>query len=483
MRKRTKIVCTLGPATNTVEIIHDLVNAGMNIARLNFSHGTHEEHARLIRAIREVEKITQEPIAIIQDLQGPKIRVGVLPEAGVTFSDGELVEFDTSNTEYENNIIPIDYKELHRFVKKNESLFINDGKIATKIILVQGTRIKVKVLVGGHIVSHQGINVPNSALKVLALTEKDKADLAFGVEQEVDIVALSFVAKAQDILAARLLIKNYERKIRKKEKQPIAVIAKIERAEAVKNIKEILAAADGIMIARGDLGVEMPAAEVPLLQKRFISLALISAKPVIVATQMLDSMQTNPHATRAEVSDVANAVIDHTDAVMLSNETATGKYPLEAVTAMSAIIRETEASAYDDLPLTAKEIGKKKINKKVEDTMSELARALAEHVDAKLILVASLTGETGRFISRYRPELPIFVGTSSLRTKRQLNLSWGVLPFALSLGHSIEELVARSLKFLRQERQIRAGDKVVIVAGESIGVSARVNLLEVREIF
>jgi pyruvate kinase len=480
MKKRTKIVCTIGPACMDKSVIREMVRQGMNVARLNFSHGTHADHEMMIHRIRQVEKETHEPIAIMQDLQGPKIRIGMMPDDGVDLAQGKAVVFDTSLKKYAGDAIPLDYPELHQFMKKGERIFIADGKIEARVTRVQGTKIEAKMAVAGRIFSHKGINVPDTTLGVRALTEKDQLDLRFGVAHDVDLVALSFVRTPDDVLHARELIIRYEKEFKKKPDQSIAIIAKIERGEAVENIEKILEVTDGIMVARGDLGVEVPAAEVPLIQKKLIDLALQYARPVIVATQMLDSMQENPRATRAEVSDVANAVIDHTDAVMLSNETATGKYPVETVETMATIIRETEASTYDDLPMVPIKKGEQKKN--TDDVVSELSRMLAERVDAAMIMAASLTGETGRLISRYRPELPIFVGTSSKRTEHQLNLSWGVLPFTLLPCDSIEELIQRAFTHLKKARYLKTGDKVVVVAGEPVGSAGHVNLLEIRQV-
>lgn len=478
MKKRTKIICTIGPSCESEEILTNMVHEGMNVARLNFSHGTHENHASLITTIRTVAEKTGEPIAIMQDLQGPKIRVGVLPEEGIELvADSELV-FDTAIHEYTGSAVPVDYEELHKHVKAGERLLLNDGKMEVHITAVNGTQIATSVVVGGNLTSHKGINVPDSVMRVSALTDKDKNDVAFGVEHDVDLIALSFVTSAKDILDLRYLIKENEERLGKNPEHPIRIIAKIERHEALEQIKEILGVVDGIMVARGDLGIEMSAEDVPLIQKKLIDLSLSAAKPVIVATQMLDSMQQNPRPTRAEVSDVANAVIDHTDAVMLSNETAVGKYPVETVETMARIIAETEKSAYDDLELKKNKIK----HPELDDTISEMSRMLAEKVGAKLILAASLSGETGRLISRYRPELPVVVATSTERVQHQLNLSWGVVPFILEPCRTIEELVERSVAALKKKKMVKAGDEIVVVAGEPVGHAGHVNLLEVRQV-
>jgi len=477
MEKQTKIVCTIGPSCEDVEILEKMVKAGMNVARLNFSHGTYENHAMLIKNIREVEKKTGHPIAILQDLQGPKIRIGKVADEGVGLVLGKEAIFSTEPDD--KDAIPVGYTELHNFVKEGETMLLDDGKIQVKIERIVGKKIFTKVVVPGTLTSHKGINIPQSNLSgLVVLTEKDKKDVEFGVAQKVDMIALSFVMHPDDIIDLRYHIKQVEADLGIKDSMPIRIIAKIEKKEAVKNIKEIIDVVDGIMVARGDLGVEIPAEEVPIIQKRLIDVALENAKPVIVATQMLDSMQNNPRPTRAEVSDVANAVIDHTDAVMLSNETASGKYPVETVEMMSKIIKETEKSEYTEL--FSKKTKEKSEN--IDDVISGLSRIVAEDVNADLILAASLSGDTGRLISRYRPKFPIAVATNSKLVSHQLNLSWGILPFELVECKSIEELIERSITNLKEKKIIKSGDRIIVVAGEPVGHAGSVNLLEVREV-
>jgi len=476
-KKRTKIVCTLGPATENPDIIEQLVDAGMNVARLNFSHGTYEHHGAMVEHIRSVATKTGEPIAIMQDLQGPKMRLGELPESGVPLKKGDVVVFDTAIDVYEGGAIPVGYNDLHSIVNDGERMLFDDGRIEVSVDRIEGTKIHTTGVVPGALKSHKGINIPDSKISVSALTEKDKKDARFGVEHDVDIIALSFVTQPKDILDLRYLLKQYEEEGKRVSKNPIRIIAKIERNEAVDRIDEILDVADGIMVARGDLGIEVPAEEVPLIQKKLIDKALAAAKPVIVATQMLDSMQSNPRPTRAEVSDVSNAVIDHADAVMLSNETAVGEYPMETVKTMATIISETEKSAYDDLHIVE---NKKK--EKVDEVLSRMSRVLAEEVKAKIILAASLSGETGRLISRNRPELPIIVATATQRVRNQLNLSWGVIPFILVPCRTIEELVERSVAHLKESGIVESEDTLIVVAGEPVGQAGHVNLLEVREV-
>ncbi|MFZ2190235.1 MAG: pyruvate kinase [Candidatus Magasanikiibacteriota bacterium] len=478
MQKRTKIVCTIGPACDSEATLLKMIKAGMNVARLNFSHGIWDWHLATLKKIRKVAKKANEPVAIIQDLQGPKIRVGALPAKGVVLKEGNKICFDTSLSNYKNEIIPIDYRDLHLYIKKGERMMLDDGRMEAKVIKVSGNVITAEVIVGGILTSHKGINLPDSKLAIRALTDKDKKDVLFGVKNQVDMMALSFVSNAQDVFDLRFLIEEYEKKYKIEREQPIKIIVKIERYQAVKNIKEILDATDAVMVARGDLGVEIPPQNVPLVQKQLIDECLLIAKPVIVATQMLDSMQNNPRPTRAEVSDVANAVVDHTDAVMLSNETATGKYPVETVAMMTSIIQETEKSVYDDLEVM--QYVKKK--KKIDEVVSEMSKLLAEKVGAKLILAASITGETAKLISRHRPELPIVVATDNDRTMRQLNLSWGVRSFILKPCRTIEELIARSMVYVKKEKLAKKGDEIIVVSGEPVGESGHVNLLEIREV-
>jgi pyruvate kinase len=478
MFKKTKICATIGPACADIDTLAEMVKAGMNIARLNFSHGDFTSHAAIINNIRKVEEITGEPIAIMQDLQGPKIRVGSLPEAGVSITVGGEVVFDTSLTEYKGKEIPLDYHDLHKFLEPGQRILVDDGHIELKVKSVEGTKITGEVVEGSAILSHKGLNLPDSDLTITAISEKDKKDLKFGVEQGVDLVALSFVRSAKDIIDLRFLVKQFESELGIRNQPPIHLIAKIERRVAVDNLEEILDVTDGIMVARGDLGLEMLAAEVPLVQKKMIDAANAHAKPVIVATQMLDSMRENRRPTRAEVSDVANAVIDHADTLMLSNETAAGKHPVLVIETMADIIASTEKSQYDDTSLP----GIHKSGVTIDVAITELSRILAEEVKAKIVLAASISGETGRIISHVRPPLPILVGTSSQRVQRQLNLSWGVIPFILETCQSIEELVERSIAYIKKHKIAKNGDNMVVVAGEPVGQAGNVNLVEVRKI-
>lgn len=475
MQKRTKIVCTIGPSCESVETLTKMIRAGMNVARLNFSHGTYENHTELFNNICTASKELNESVAILQDLQGPKIRVGVLPKEGVMLENNAEIIFDTSLTQYSGVAIPVDYQELHLFVKAGERLLLNDGKMETKIVEVSGSQIKTLVVAGGKLTSHKGINVPDSKLEVRAMSEKDREDAVFGVGLGVDFIALSFVRNAQDILDLRTLIDKTEKEKNIVTDSKIKIIAKIERREAVDNIKSILEVVDGIMVARGDLGIEIPGEQVPVIQKQLISLALQYHKPVIVATQMLDSMQENPRPTRAEVSDVANAVIDHTDAVMLSNESAVGKYPVETVDMMAKILLETENSEYGNLPLDLSKGPAASDNKNVE----ELAKLLAEKVGASAIILWSSNEELARLMSSIRPEFPIFVPTKNKRSLHQLSLSWGLLP-VLSEAQSVDAFLFDVQSYI-QKHNITGIDEVIIVGAASVDSSV-LTILEVSHL-
>ncbi|KPJ85803.1 hypothetical protein AMJ57_01680 [Parcubacteria bacterium SG8_24] len=478
--KRTKIVCTIGPASNDPATVRKMIRAGMNVARLNFSHGTHEDHAKMIAMLRQVSQETGEPVAILQDLQGPKIRVGKLPEEGVMLEEKKEVVF-TTDPKAKLPKMPVDYPSLHIDVRTGDKLLLDDGLIDVRVTKVIGQDIICEVVHGGKLTSHKGINLPTATLSTPAITVKDMKDLKFGVAQGVDWVALSFVRNAKEIYDLRYMIQNYEKELGIEEehgRQPIRIVAKIEKHEAIRSIDEIVEAVDGIMVARGDLGIETPAEELPLIQKMLIDKCLAAAKPVIVATQMLDSMIRNPRPTRAEVSDVANAVIDHTDAVMLSGETATGKFPVDVVATMARIVHETESSRFDDLDPDFDPSQRQTI----EEAISGVGNILARGIKARLVLVASLTGNTGRIVSRYRPELPILVATDNERVRNQLNLSWGVVPFVLPRCGSVEELVDRSIGHLKKNKMIKKNDKIIIVAGSPVGVAGGVNLVEIRDI-
>lgn len=473
--KRTKIVCTIGPSSDSIETLTALTEAGMNVCRLNFSHGTHENHAELIKRIRQVRELTGEPLSILQDLQGPKIRVGELPEEGVELVAGKTIVFTSDKGDIPKRI-PVTYPNLHEDVKEGQRLLLDDGLLEVTVKSIKGKDVTCEIVTGGKLKSHKGLNLPETETKISAITDKDKEDLVFGVAQGVDWIALSFVRSGEDIRQLRLLIQTEEKKLAKPREVPIGIIAKMEKPQAIEKMDEIIAEVDAIMVARGDLGIEMPAEKVPVIQKDLIKKCLALGKPVIVATQMLDSMIRNPRATRAEVSDIANAVIDHADATMLSGETASGEHPLEAVKTMAATIRETEKSSYDDLPIQTR------LKNSKEDAVSNVASILSKMTDTKAILVAAMNGGAARLVSRFRPEVPICAAVPSAQVAYQLNLSWGVRPLILEKAKTMPELIEQGIEELKREKIVSKGDEIVIVAGDPVGDDGHVQLVELKKV-
>jgi pyruvate kinase len=496
--KQTKIVATIGPVSGSKDILEKMIKLGMNVARLNFSHGTHKSHQEIIKNIRQVSKKLDEPIAIIQDLQGPRIRVGDLKENLEVKKNEKVFLFpenaslpiqqtDTKDKSTEKKI-PVSYGDFARNLKKNNFILIADGMIQLKVLEKKENGVECEVLNKGIISSQAGINFPGVSTQMSVITDKDKKDLQFGILQGVDFVALSFVGEAKDILETKNLIHKYysefsQKNIGTSSKQnqqltfPL-IIAKIETQEAIKNFDEILKTADGIMIARGDLGVEISQEKVPLIQKEIIGKCLQKAKPVIVATQMLNSMIRFPRPTRAEVSDVANAVVDHTDAVMLSGETAFGQYPLKSVEIMTKIIKETEISPYDDL------IDKNFLEDQISipNALSKSAYYLAKNIKAKAILAATLSGFTARMISRHRFEEKLIVMTNHPEVYRQMSLIWGVRSYIMPECGTLDELINRAVNFVQDKKIVKSGDKIVIVTGQPVSVQENMNLIKVQEI-
>ncbi len=471
-QKRTKIVCTIGPACNTVEILTKLAEQGMDVCRMNFSHGTHEDHAENIRRIREVSLLTGKPLAILQDLQGPKIRIGKIGDGVEIVAGSEVIFTSEATTDDVTKLIPVTYPNLHEDVKPGQRLLLDDGLLEVQVTKIEGIHVFCQVIVGGLLKSSKGLNLPETETKISAIPDKDREDIEFGVQQGVDFVALSFVRKPEDIQELRELIEAAEQKHNLKSDVSIKIIAKIEKPEAVKNMQAIIDAADGIMVARGDLGIEMPAEKVPLIQKNLIDGCLEAGKPVIVATQMLDSMIRNPRATRAEVSDIANAVVSHTDATMLSGETASGIYPVESVQAMAATIREIEASSMDDMPATIETADN------AQEAMTNMASVLARTTNARAIVVATRSGASARFVSRYRPQLPIYAVTPSERVIRQLCLSWGIESLPVSHDGDYRELVDKSIEAIVEKKLVSKGDMVIVVAGDPSMDSGSINMIE-----
>ncbi len=473
--KRTKIVCTIGPASHDRHVLEEMIKNGMNVCRLNFSHGSYDDHRKMVRAIRAVSRALGKEVSLLQDLQGPRIRLGELPKEGVEVSKGDKVALVAERGMGTKEIrgyraIPIQYPYLYRDVRQGNVIVIEDG--TKKFIVDRVTKeiIHCTVEVGGVLKSHKGLNVPGVTLKAAVITDKDKRDLAFGISQGVDYIALSFVKDASDIKKLRSLIKRV-----KGARSLPGIIAKIERQEALDNLEQIIDAVDGIMVARGDLGIEVPSQRVPVLQKDIIQKCLSAGKPVIVATQMLDSMINNPQPTRAEVSDVANAVIDHADAVMLSGESAVGKYPGETVAMMSRIIEETEQSKYDDMSCFSRS------REDIGSFISQCACGAVKTLQAASIAVFTGSGSSARLIARNRPEVPIIVLTPRLDVLRQLLLVWGVQPFLLKKPSSLEDALNKTVRFLKKKGLAKTGEKVVFLYGTN-GRKEGMDVLKIVEI-
>ncbi|GAC1361374.1 MAG: pyruvate kinase [Ktedonobacteraceae bacterium] len=483
--RRTKIVCTIGPASNSEERLEQLMKAGMNVARLNFSHGTQQEHAVVIERIRTISTRLSCAIAILQDLQGPKIRTGLLEDhKPITLVHDTKVTITIRDIPGTSEIISTTYQQLPQDVKPGDVILLNDGLVELRVLDKGETDIQCLVIHGGELGEHKGINLPGVAVSAPALTEKDRDDLRFGIMHDVDYVALSFVRRPEDVLEA----KEYIRKLQlehthlehstaraKKHLIPIPLIAKLEKPEAVAHLDAILEVTDGVMIARGDLGVEMAPEKVPLIQKRIIAKCNEMGLPVITATQMLESMITNPRPTRAEVNDVSNAVLDKTDLVMLSGETATGAYPIEAVQMMVRIALETEAG-----DRTAKQPKQQRLTQ--ARAVSHAARALSEEVSVKAIVVFTRTGNSAHLISKDRPRVPILAYTPQEKVRRQLALWWGVWPHAIELQGTTEGLIEVVERRVLEDKLIQPGEYVVIMGGVPVASKARTNFVKLHRI-
>ena len=467
--RRAKIVCTLGPSTSTDEMIDRLVVAGMDVARLNFSHGTHADHASRVASIRRSSRVYKKPIAILADLQGPKIRTGPLQNARpIRLRFGQRFIITTKHIVGTPEGVSTTYRALPESVQKGDRILLRDGEIALRVLSKHGQEVVCQVENGGDLGEHQGINLPGVKLKIPSLTPKDRVDLAFALEQGANYIALSFVRSAADVRAAKSIIARSGKDTR--------VIAKLEKPEAIADLEEILSAADGVMIARGDLGVEMPLETVPVVQKQIISKARDALVPVITATQMLDSMQKNPRPTRAEASDVANAIFDGSDALMLSGETAAGQYPLESVVMMDRIIREAEANAKRDLRPTRVE------HLHIGEAIAEAICHAAEELHMKLVVVFTESGLSARLVSKYRPRAPIVAFSPNRDTRRRLSLLWGVLPRRIVGIHSVEQLAKVAEKRLREEKLVQKGDIVGIISGTPFGARGTTNLIRLLRI-
>jgi pyruvate kinase len=479
--RRTKIVATVGPASRRPQVLEQLVQAGVNVFRLNFSHGTHDQHLEVIRAAREIGSRLHRPIALLQDLSGPKIRTGEMTGDGVLLVKGARISI-TADTAVVGTaeLISTTYEPLPRDVKPGDPILLDDGNLELRVVGVSGGRVDCEVVDGGILRSHKGMNLPGVALSAPALTEKDRGDLVFGIQHQVDYVAMSFVRRAEDVLEAKGLIRSMG--------EATPVIAKIEKPEAVDNLDDILAAADGVMVARGDLGVELGTEDVPIVQKRIIAAANAAGKVVITATQMLESMIENPRPTRAEASDVANAILDGTDAVMLSGESAVGKFPVETVQTMARIADYTEEHGMASIrPRRAEERRQDRPVKAAAPgtpatrALARVAASVAEELGCKMIVAFTQSGTTARCVAEHRPRVPVVAVTPEDRVYRQLALWWGVVPVKSEFVENTDDLLAAGVERLKARGLVQKGDTFLMLSGQSIAAAAT-NMLRVHTV-
>jgi len=466
MSKRTKIIATIGPSSSSPAIIAKLIRAGMDAARVNFSHGDWNDHTRLIRLIRQEAEKSGKQIAIIQDLQGPKLRVGAVQNDAVTLRRGDLLVLTSRKIIGTSTLLSVTYPRLTKDLKAGDPILLDDGRLELKVLSKAAGSLRCKVVRGGVLGSHKGVNLPGAKLSLPSLSYKDKEDLRFGIAQGVDYIALSFVRTANDIGTTRQFLKMHG--------VDIPIIAKIEKPEAVHNLDEIIEAADGIMVARGDLGVEMSPENVPLLQKKIIEACHWAEKPVITATQMLESMIENPQPTRAEVSDVANAILDGTDCVMLSGETAVGKYPVQAVEFMARIALQTERSV-NPWPPDAHASGP-------DESVAHAACRAAGEQHAKAIVTFTQSGSTALLVSKHRPRMGVIAATPFEHIARKISLYWGVTPVILRTKKTTDNMIASVERVMLDKKLAKKRDLIVITAGVPIGVAGSTNMMKIHRV-
>ena len=467
--RKTKIICTLGPSTDKEGVLRDLIANGMNVARFNFSHGSHEEHLGRLEKLKALREELGKPVAALLDTKGPEIRLKDFKNGVENLVAGQTFTLTTRDVEGTNEICSITYKDLPMDVEPNGTIMLDDGLIKLQIQTVNDTDIVCTVLNNGKIKNKKGVNVPGVHLSMPYMSQRDKDDIIFGIQQGYDFIAASFVRTAQDVYDIRNLLNQYDSNIR--------IIAKIENREGVNNIDSILAAADAVMVARGDLGVEIDFTELPGIQKTIIDRSFSFGKPIVTATQMLDSMMVNPRPTRAEISDVANAIYDGTSAIMLSGETAAGAYPVEALKTMSAIAERTEQEGFH-LRGRTMDFNPGKIS--VSDATAHAACLTAQDVNAAAIVTVSESGTTARLLSKYRPQQPIIACVMREQVQRQLSLSWGITPLMMSLAHSTDELIEMSTALAKENGYLHNGELAVVTAGVPVGVSGTTNMIKIH---
>ena len=467
--RKTKIICTLGPSTDKEGVLRDLIANGMNVARFNFSHGSHEEHLGRLEKLKALREELGKPVAALLDTKGPEIRLKDFKNGVENLVAGQTFTLTTRDVEGTNEICSITYKDLPMDVEPNGTIMLDDGLIKLQIQTVNDTDIVCTVLNNGKIKNKKGVNVPGVHLSMPYMSQRDKDDIIFGIQQGYDFIAASFVRTAQDVYDIRNLLNQYDSNIR--------IIAKIENREGVNNIDSILAAADAVMVARGDLGVEIDFTELPGIQKTIIDRSFSFGKPIVTATQMLDSMMVNPRPTRAEISDVANAIYDGTSAIMLSGETAAGAYPVEALKTMSAIAERTETENHARVEyLTEATNGKISVS----DATAHAACLTAKDVNAAAIVTVSESGTTARLLSKYRPQQPIIACVMKEQVQRQLSLSWGITSLMMPLAHSTDELIEMSTALAKENGFLHNGELAVVTAGVPVGISGTTNMIKIH---
>ena len=466
--RKTKIICTLGPSTDQEGVLRELVANGMNVARFNFSHGSHEEHLGRFEKLKAIREELGKPVAALLDTKGPEIRLKDFKNGTEMLEAGQTFTLTTREVEGTKEICSITYKDLPQDVQPGGTIMLDDGLIKLQIVTVNDTDIVCKVLNNGKIKNKKGVNVPGVHLSMPYMSQRDRDDIIFGAQQGFDFIAASFVRTAQDVYDIRNLLNEYDSDIR--------IIAKIENREGVNNIDSILAAADVVMVARGDLGVEIDFTELPGIQKNIIERSFSFGKPIVTATQMLDSMIVNPRPTRAEISDVANAIYDGTSAIMLSGETAAGAYPVDALKTMSAIAERTEQENHARFVPLAENTGKISVS----DATAHAACLTAKDVNAAAIVTVSESGNTARLLSKYRPEQPIIACVMKEQVQRQLALSWGITPLMMPLAHSTDELIEMSTSLAKENGYLHNGELAVVTAGVPVGVSGTTNMIKIH---
>lgn len=470
--KKTKIVCTIGPSSDSYEVLKALVNEGMNVARLNFSHGTHPEHKKRIDTIKKLRDDIDEPIAIMLDTKGPEIRIKTFKDGMIRIDQGQDFTLTSEDVEGDETRVSVTYKDIAKDLKPNDRVLIDDGLVEFTVISVDEKNVYMKAVNSGELSDRKGVNLPSVKVNLPTLTEKDIEDLIFGIENDVDFIAASFIRSAKDVLEIRKILES-------NGGDDIKIISKIENLEGVQNIDEIIDASDGIMVARGDMGVELDEEDIPLVQKDIIRKCNIKGKFVITATQMLDSMIRNPRPTRAEVTDVANAILDGSSAIMLSGETAAGNYPVKACEMMRKIAVKIEDSL-DYKIIVDSTNDEHEIN--ITNSIAKATREAALDLDAKVIIAATTSGLTARNISKFKPKSPIIAATTNEKVRRQLAIEWGVYPIRATLASSIDDLFYESINILKNIKFVKEGELVILTAGMPLGKAGSTNIMMVKTV-